>query len=135
MRIDQSENPFLHALGIEWAVWTHDAAELLLPVASWQLNRQGTLQGGVISTLLDAACGYSGLFALPDERRKHAVTLSLSINFVARVSEGTVRAVGKRTGGGRKIFFADGALVSESGTLVATAQGSFKFTSAQNDPG
>ena len=40
-----------------------------------------------------------------------------------------MRAVGRRVGGGRHIYFSAGELFAEDGTLLATAQGSFRRSS------
>jgi uncharacterized protein (TIGR00369 family) len=130
MLIDQFENPFLHMLGADLHAWRADYAEFRLALAPWHLNRQGTLQGGVIATLLDVACGYSGLCAAAGDAPRHGATLSLAINFLAPVNSGTVRAIGQRTGGGRNIYFAEARIVDEAGVLIATAQGSFKYRPA-----
>jgi uncharacterized protein (TIGR00369 family) len=130
MRIDQVDNPFLHMLGTELLVWQPDRAELRFQIAPSHLNRQGRLQGGVIASLLDAACGYSALYAEPGAAPRHASTLQLSVSFLAPISSGAVRATGTRTGGGKHIYFAEGRIVSETGIVIATAQGSFKFQTA-----
>jgi uncharacterized protein (TIGR00369 family) len=127
MRIDERDNPYLHRLGVELRAWDVDRAELALALQPWQLNRQGILQGGVIASLLDAACGYAGLYAAPGAGARHGATLSLSINFVAKVSAGSVRAVGTRTGGGKHIYFAEATLFGAADAVIATAQGSFKY--------
>jgi uncharacterized protein (TIGR00369 family) len=129
MHIDQVDNPFLHMLGTELLVWQPGLAELALRIAPAHLNRQGRLQGGVIASLLDAACGYSALYAGPGAAPRHASTLQLSVSFLAPISSGSIRATGTRTGGGKHIYFAQGRIVSETGILIATAQASFKFQS------
>ena len=121
------ENPFLEMLGIQLIRWEESLAEFELVLRPQHLNRQGILQGGVTATLLDAACGYSGLFAPKKAEPRHAATLSLSINFVSAARMGALRAIGRRAGGGRNIFFAEGSLHAESGTLIASAQGAFKY--------
>lgn len=128
MQLDCVDNPFLNMLGASLQSWRPDLAVFQLDINAGHLNRQGTLQGGVISTLLDAACGYSGLYTEPDDVPRHASTLSLTINFVSKVEFGIVTARGTRTGGGRKIFFASGELHSESGELIANAVGTFKYS-------
>ncbi len=127
---DIVENPFLEMLGIRLVRWEASLAEFELLLKQQHLNRQGILQGGVTATLLDAACGYSGLFVPDDAIPVHAATLSLSINFVSAAHNGTLRAIGRRSGGGRNIFFADGFLHSENGTLIASAHGAFKYRPA-----
>lgn len=105
-------------------------AEFDLLVDHRHTNRQGILQGGVLATMLDAACGYAGLHdgtsVAEGVGEGQAVTLSLMVNYLARVEGGRLRAVGTVTGGGKRIYFANGVVHAGDGTVVATAQGSFK---------
>jgi uncharacterized protein (TIGR00369 family) len=127
--IDRVGNPFLDTLGARLDAWRPGYAEFSLVIESRHLNRQGTLQGGVISTLLDVACGYAGLYAAEGETDRHASTLALSLNFISKAAGGVVRARGLYKGGGARIFFAQGELVSDTGELIAMASGTFKYSS------
>jgi uncharacterized protein (TIGR00369 family) len=127
---DSVQNPFLEMLGIQLIRWEESLAEFELVLKQQHLNRQGILQGGVTATLLDAACGYSGFLVPENDIPVHAATLSLSMNFVSAARHGTLRAIGRRTGGGRNIFFADGVLHAENGALIASAHGAFKYRPA-----
>jgi uncharacterized protein (TIGR00369 family) len=97
---------------------------MALDVQARHLNRRGRLQGGVAATLLDAVCGYAGL--LSPSGADDAATITLTVNYLAKLEGGTVRAVGRRVGGGRQIYFSTGELYAADGTLAATAQGSFR---------
>jgi uncharacterized protein (TIGR00369 family) len=118
-------NPLLDALGIRLSKLGHGFAEFELELEARHLNRTGSLQGGVSATLLDAACGYA---ILQDESGStgDAITLMLSISYLGKVSSGRVRAVAEVTRAGRSIYFSSGKLMSETGELIATAQGTFK---------
>jgi uncharacterized protein (TIGR00369 family) len=118
----QLDNPLLEHLGVRLLNCQAGACRLALPLEPRHLNRQASLQGGVTATLLDAACGYAGL----QESGAHAVTLSLSINYLARTAEGEVTATGRVTGGGRRVYFASAELHDGTGRLLATAQGAFQ---------
>ncbi len=120
-------NPFLHSLGIKIQSWTSGQIVLYIDLQPMHLNRQGVLQGGVVSALLDAACGYAGLVPHPDDEQGNGVTISLAVNFIGSVSEGRVIATGSVTGKGRKIYFSQGQVATEDGRVLATAQGSFKY--------
>ncbi|RII77422.1 PaaI family thioesterase [Pseudomonas monteilii] len=122
----QMNNPFLHGLGVKLASWVGGQAEFHMPIQPQHLNRQGMLHGGLIATLLDAACGYAGLHAAEHEEEVHAVTVMLNISYLSSVREGTVIAKGKVTRSGRSLYFAQGTVVTEQGELLATAQGTFK---------
>ncbi|PSL86248.1 ABC transporter substrate-binding protein [Variovorax sp. WS11] len=130
-----ADNPLLEYLGIVLVEVSAGHATFQIEVDARHLNRQGSLQGGVAATLLDAACGYAGLAAREGEAMGQAVTVSLAINYLRRAGPGRLRATGKVTKTGRSLYFSSGELLSESGELVATAQGAFKRSPAPSSPG
>lgn len=119
------DNPLLESLGIRLLNVGEGRCTFELELGSRHLNRQGTLHGGVSATLLDAACGYSAL-SQQDGELGYAVTLMLTISYLDSVSTGRVRAIGEVNRAGRSIYFSSARLVTESGDLIATAQGTFK---------
>ena len=125
---EPSDNPLLDALSIRRVSHGSGECTFELDLEPRHLNRQGGLQGGVTATLLDAACGYAGLESEGDDVVGHAVTVTLTISYLARVSSGRLRATGSVKKAGRSIYFSSGTLTSETGELIATAQGAFKRT-------
>ncbi|WP_458098208.1 PaaI family thioesterase [Roseomonas sp. WA12] len=126
--MEASENPLLAFLGIGQQAWETGQATFGLTVGPQHLNRQGKLQGGVLATLLDVACGYAGLWRPLGEPPIQAVTVMLAVSYLATVQTGRVTATGRVTRSGRRIYFASGEVIEEDGTLLATAQGSFLRT-------
>lgn len=122
------DNPFLETLGVSIAQWREGYAELLMPIDGSKLNRQGVLQGGAIATLLDAAAGYAGLYADPDSPARHGFTLSLTTNYLDKGLGEFVRAKGFLERGGRSIFFARAEAWVDDRLLIASAQGTFKYS-------
>ena len=120
------DNPLLQDLGITVGDWRPGACEMLLDVAPRHLNRRGRVQGGVAATLLDAVCGYAGLLQEGQAEPGEAATITLTVSYIGKLSQGRLRAVGRVTGSGRSIYFASGELFADDGSLAATAQGSFK---------
>jgi len=98
-------NPFLEQMGFRLINWSEGIAEFAMPIQAWHMNRSGALQGGVVSTLLDAACSYAGLYSAVGSPEIHGVTITLNVNFVSSASSGILYARAKKIGGGRKIFF------------------------------
>jgi acyl-coenzyme A thioesterase PaaI-like protein len=86
------------------------------------------VQGGLIATLLDVACGYAGLYSADPERPVHGLTLSLTCNFLDRGLGDIIVAKGFVERKGGSIYFARGEAWMDSTLLVATAQGTFKYT-------
>lgn len=119
-------NPFLQSLGVELAHWAPGETEFHMPIEARHLNRQGMLHGGLIATLLDAACGYAGLHADEGEEEVHGVTVMLNIAYLSAAREGRVIARGRVNRRGRSLYFAEASLATAGGELLATAQGTFK---------
>ncbi|MCC5809512.1 MAG: PaaI family thioesterase [Ectothiorhodospiraceae bacterium] len=120
------ESGFHEVMGHRVVHWERGHAELELEVLPKHLNRSGVIHGGVLSTLIDAVCGFAGVD--PDDRRG-VITLSLSVNFLGQVSDGRLRVVGKRRGGGNRIYFATGEVFDHAGELIAMGEGSFRLRS------
>lgn len=122
------DNPFLALIGAHLAEWREGYSEFHLPLRADLLNRQGVLQGGVLSTLLDVACGYAGLYSPPAHEPTHGHTVSLTVNFINKGSCGTVITKGFLVQRARTLFFARGEAWLDGTVLLASAQGSFKLT-------
>jgi uncharacterized protein (TIGR00369 family) len=124
-----ADNPLLEYLGIELAEVGVGRAAFAIDVDARHLNRQGSLQGGVAATLLDAACGYAGLTAAEGQALGNAVTVMLNVSYLGRARSGRLQAVGTVTRMGRTRSTSSGELRTEQGDLIATAQGAFKRSS------
>jgi uncharacterized protein (TIGR00369 family) len=99
------ENPLLAYLGIRLTDWKPGLAELQFDVEPRHLNRQGALQGGVTATFLDAACGYAGLLREGESEAGNAVTVMLTVSYLAAARTGHLKALGTLTKAGRSLFF------------------------------
>jgi uncharacterized protein (TIGR00369 family) len=120
------DNPMLNHLGAKLVSWDVGRCEFELAIGAHHLNRQSSLQGGVVATLLDAACGYAGLMTSPDAEPGNASTIMLTISYLDKIASGRIWAVGRVTRSGRSLYFSAGELLSEDGRSLATAQGAFK---------
>jgi uncharacterized protein (TIGR00369 family) len=118
---------FQELLGYRTVDWREGTVELALAIGPEHLNTSGTVHGGAIATLLDSAMGRAGCYAAPPARRPKAVTLSLSVTFVGQVATGTLRAIGRRRGGGSNLFMSSGEVFGANGTLVATGEGVYRY--------
>ncbi|WP_420224254.1 PaaI family thioesterase [Pigmentiphaga litoralis] len=121
------DNPFLELLNVEHTVWREGYSEFEMAITPAVLNRQRVLQGGVISTLLDAACGYSGLYSPDAATPIHGFTLSLTMNFLDKGLGDRITAKGYLERKGKSVFFARGEAWVDSRILIATALGTFKY--------
>lgn len=114
---------FTDWLGIKVAGWDATGPRLVLDVRPEHINRNGAVHGGVLLSLLDSVCSLAGT-RLEDGRIKgRVVAVSITANFIAAVSQGTLHACARTRGGGRRILLVDGEIRDDEGTLIATASG------------
>lgn len=119
---------FQRLLGYRLVRWQEGEAELEMPIDQRHLNRAGVVHGGVLTTLLDTAMGFSATYCPVPGRVRRVVTLSLSTSFLGQAREGDVYVIGRLRGGGRKIIGAAGEVRHRgTGALLATAEGMFKY--------
>jgi uncharacterized protein (TIGR00369 family) len=82
-------------------------------------NPMGTVHGGIVCDLADAALGVCWAATLADGET--FTTVELKINFLRPIREGTLRAVGTVTKRGRHIGMTECEVTDEEGRLVAKA--------------
>jgi uncharacterized protein (TIGR00369 family) len=122
--------PLMAHLGFEIVEWRAGFARFQMPLAPFLMNRYGIPHGGVYATLLDTVMGYCGCFTGQPDAAKMAMTLSLNVNYLSRPKGKMLLADGHVTGGGRKTFFAEGTVFDETGEVIATATGVFRYRNA-----
>lgn len=123
----ESSYPFAAHIGMTLVDWQTDFARLELPLADHTANRHGAPHGGVHATLLDTCMGYAGCFTGDPDQRKLCLTLNLSVNYLSRPRGGLLIAEGRRTGGGKRTFFGEGVVRDDTGEIVATGTGVFRY--------
>ena len=110
---------FNRHLGIRILEWEAGRCVMELPVEAHHRNRSGVVHGGVLSTLVDAVASHAGNHAADPAARRRAVTVTMNTQFVGQAMDGPLRAVGTRTGGGKRLFFARAEIFGPDGALVA----------------
>jgi uncharacterized protein (TIGR00369 family) len=83
------------------------------------LNSFGTVQGGLVAAMLDAALGLALVVTL--EPGQGAPTTDLHVQFLRPSRTGRLVGRGRVVKRGREVAFLAGELIDENGTLVATA--------------
>jgi len=115
-------------VGYELTLWEADRAEVALTLDAHHMNRSGVMHGGVLTTLIDTACGYAGTYGPPDATPRRAFTLSLDAQFIGAARSGErLVAKAERSGGGRSIFFSTCRVLGADGCLVGQGGGTFKY--------
>ena len=111
---------FLQNIGGDWIGYEDDRFLVSLELdKDMHLNAAGTVHGGVLCTMLDAAMG------IPywDSIRKTApgsVTLEIKVNFHRGASSGVLKAYGKLIKASRRIGYVEGYVEDESGNRIAS---------------
>lgn len=125
------EDPYEYQklLGFEIKAWSPDYARFDLPITEKLGNRYGIPHGGVYATLLDTVMGFAACYTGDPDERRLAMTLSLNVNYLAQPAGTVLIAEGRKTGGGRKSFFAEAWITDDTGVKVATGTGVFRYRS------
>lgn len=82
-------------------------------------NPQGTLHGGIMCDIADAAMGIAFYSTIPDDAS--FTTVELKINFLRPVFTGRLMAVGHVVRAGRRIGLTECDVLDDQGRLVARA--------------
>ncbi|MGV7215443.1 PaaI family thioesterase [Bradyrhizobium sp. UFLA05-112] len=91
-------------------------------------NPAGFIQGGLLSAMLDDTMG-PAVFVM-SEGRLYTTTISMTVNFLAPARPGPIIAEAKVTQLGKTIAFVEGKLMTEDGTLLATASATERLLEA-----
>ncbi len=125
---------FQEMLGYHLTEWSEDRAVLTLAVDRRHCNRAGVVHGGVLATLIDTSCGFAATFCPHPGRVRRVVTLQLTTSFTGQARHGTLRAIGRKKGGGSRIVFCASEVFDESGTLIAMGEGTFRYRTGSESP-
>lgn len=131
---DLLSSGFNDLIGFTIDEWREDYVCLGLVIEDRHRNRSGTVHGGVLAALLDAAGGFAGCFCTVDGNVRKAMTLSLATNFTGQARDGRIHVIATRKAGGRKIFFIQADVFDSEENLLATAQGTYRYRSGSESP-
>ncbi len=116
--------PAAASIGVRFQVVEPNYAVLTLQAAPNHMNPNGTLAGGILSTLADMAMAVAHDTTLA--AGEFGTTLEFKINFTKPVHEGTqLQATGRIISKGRTIGVATCDVHNENDELVAHATGTF----------
>ena len=98
--------------------------ELKLPYQQNLTQQHGFIHAGIVSTVLDSACGYAAFSLMP--KKAAVLTIEFKINLLSPAKGDWFRAVGKVKKSGKNITVTEGELFSHADgqeKLVATMVG------------
>jgi uncharacterized protein (TIGR00369 family) len=114
-----SAPPIAKTLGFTMTAIAPGRATMELDADERFANPMGTLHGGVLCDIADAALGMA--YASELERGETFTTLELKINFMKPVWKGHLRAEGKVVKRGRTVGLVECDILDDKGSLVARA--------------
>lgn len=128
LKILNDADGFNAQTGIVLTAWTDGFGALRVDLAAHHVNPMHVVHGGLYTSMLDVALAMTGSFRPVPDPLLPGLTLSLTTQFlsIATLDDKYLIAEARRTGGGRSLFFADGAVRTSSGRTIATATGIFK---------
>jgi acyl-CoA thioesterase len=109
-------SPFLRTLGVVPGDAAPDVVRLVLPVGATDVNRNGTLHGGAMASLLAAAAELAA-----GGQGDRTAPIDLAIVYLAVGRGGPVTAEGRVLRGGRAFAQAESTVLGPDGTPLARA--------------
>ena len=119
LRGEEAQAPVADLLGFSLVEIEPGRAVIALEASDRHANPMGTLHGGVLCDIADAAMGMA--YASNLAEGETFTTLELKINFLRPVWKTRLRAVGKVVQQGKTVGLAECDILDEKGTLVARA--------------
>jgi uncharacterized protein (TIGR00369 family) len=119
LRGDVPPPPVAQLLGIRLVSVDEGEVVFEMEAKPEHANPMGTLQGGVICALADAAMGMAYMSRL--EEGESFATLELKTNYLRQVTQGTLVATGRVLHGGRTIGLTSCDVVDGEGRKIAHA--------------
>lgn len=110
-------SPAARLIGFEVPEHGNGRALVTLKAGPQHGNPMGTIHGGILCDIADAAMGIA--FASTLEPGESFTTVELKINFLRPVREAMLRAEGKVVQRGRTIGYVECDVLDENGKLVA----------------
>lgn len=117
VRGDAAPPPIARLIGFQLTSVRHGEAVVELEASDTHANPMGTLHGGVLCDIADAAMGIA--FASTLEDGESFTTLELKINFLRPVWKEKLRALGKLVKRGRAVGMVECDVTNAEGQLVA----------------
>jgi uncharacterized protein (TIGR00369 family) len=111
--------PVARLLGFEAKDVADGRATIMLAAGPQHANPMGTLHGGILCDIADAAMGMAFASTLAPE--ESFTTVELKINFLRPVWQGRLRAEGTVVQRGRTIGYVECTITNEENRLVAKA--------------
>lgn len=118
-----NKTPYYKTISMELVELNEKEAVMRIRSGPKHINPFGTIHGGALASVIDAACGISVMYHMKNEEA--AITISLNVDFVAPVITGDIAAHARMVHRGRRLARAEAVLTDAQGKLIAKGQASF----------
>jgi uncharacterized protein (TIGR00369 family) len=85
--------------------------EIALPFSAALTQQHGFIHGGVVTTIVDSACGFAALSMMPAEAA--VLTIEFKVNLLSPAKGESLRAVGRVVRAGRTLMVCIGDVFAE----------------------
>jgi len=103
----------MHTIGAELVRVEPGEVELVLPFRSDLTQQHGFLHAGIVTTLLDSACGYAALSLM--DRDAAVLSVEYKVNLLAPAVGERMRAIGRVVRPGRTLLVCTGEVTALNG--------------------
>ncbi|WP_077210404.1 PaaI family thioesterase [Bacillus dakarensis] len=121
LRDDFESSPFWKHMGISFYRLEPGDVVIQIPVIRELMNTRNVLHGGAITTILDAIMGVT----ICSAKEVLIATASLTTQFLAPVTDGTLYASANIINPGQRIQHVEAKVLNENGNTIAKAVGTF----------
>ena len=118
-RAEANDVPVARLIGFEAKDIANGRATVVLAAGPQHANPMGTLHGGILCDIADAAMGMAFASTLAPE--ESFTTVELKINFFRPVWEARLKAEGKMVRRGRSLGYLECEIADDRGQLIAKA--------------
>ncbi len=126
-----NRQPAMHALNAELVVKSPGSVEITFPYMAQFTQQNDYMHAGILSTILDSACGYAALSIAPEDA--DVLTVEFKVNLLRPGVGDTFKAIGQIVKAGKTISVADATLYSSTlgeskpvATMTATIMNVYK---------
>lgn len=104
---------FMSSIGAELAAVRQGEVEIVLPFSEALTQQHGFIHAGVVTTIVDTACGFAALTLMPDDAA--VLTAEFKVNLMSPAKGERLRAIGKVVRPGRTLMVCLGEVFAEEG--------------------
>jgi uncharacterized protein (TIGR00369 family) len=124
----------MHTIGAELVRVEPGEVELTLPFRDDLTQQHGFLHAGIVTALVDSACGYAALSLM--DRESAVLSVEYKVNLLAPAVGDRMRAVGRVIKPGRTLLVCTGEVVAVTGeteTVVTVMQATMMAVRGRED--